>query len=312
MAKKLLKYIKATPILEKLDDELQTRGVGMCQGCGEELAIRFALRVMGKNTMVFTAPGCTPSAVGGTNIGSYLGIPNVACLMTNVPSVAGGVKRYLKSVGQDVNVMAIAGDGLTGDVGFQPLSGAAERGENIIYMCLDNEAYMNTGIQRSGTTPLGAWTSTTPVGKKMRGKTQRPKYLPMLMALHGGVSYVATATPYHMEDFVDKLMKAKAVKDGMAYLHVLAPCPTGWRAPVDSLMDLSKLAVKTNYFPLWEAEYGKFRFTHTPKKVKPITEYTKSMGRFKHFTEDETEAFQEMVDARYNQIQLQCNDTYRR
>jgi pyruvate/2-oxoacid:ferredoxin oxidoreductase beta subunit len=191
-------------------------------------------------------------------------------------------------------------------VGFQPLSGAAERGENIIYMCLDNEAYMNTGIQRSGSTPLSSWTTTTPVGKAGRGKPQLPKYLPLLMALHGGVSYAATATTYYMEDYVDKLMKAKSVTDGMAYLHVLAPCPTGWRAPVDSFLHLSKLAVETNYFPIWESSYGEFRFTKTPKKVKPITAFTSAMGRFKHFTEEEIEAFQDMVDARYKLIQLHC------
>ena len=305
---KKLNYRLATPILEKLDDELQTRGIGMCQGCGEELAIRFALRVMGKNTMVFTAPGCSPSALAaGTDRGSTLGIPSMGCYMTNLPPIASGVKRYLKRKGQDVNIICIAGDGVSGDVGFQPLSGAAERGENIIYMCLDNEAYMNTGIQRSGSTPLSSWTTTTPVGKAGRGKPQLPKYLPLLIALHGGVSYAATATPYYMEDYVDKLMKAKSVTDGMAYLHVLAPCPTGWRAPADSFLHLSKLAVETNYFPIWEARYGQFRFTKTPKKVKPITAFTSAMGRFKHFADEEIEAFQEMVDARYELIHLHCS-----
>jgi pyruvate/2-oxoacid:ferredoxin oxidoreductase beta subunit len=308
MPKKNLKYALATPILEKLDDELQTRGIGMCPGCGEELAIRYALRVMGKNTMVFTAPGCSPSALAaGTDKGSTLGIPSMGCYMTNLPPIASGVKRYLKRKGQDVNIICIAGDGVSGDVGFQPLSGAAERGENIIYMCLDNEAYMNTGIQRSGSTPRHSWTTTTPVGKAGRGKPQLPKYLPLLMALHGGVSYAATATPYHMEDFVNKLMKAKSVTDGMAYLHVLAACPTGWRAPADRFLHLSKLAVETNYFPIWESSYGQFRFTITPKKVKPITAFTSGMGRFKHFTEEEIETFQDMVDARYEQMQLQCS-----
>jgi len=127
------------------------------------------------------------------------------------------------------------------------------------------------------------------------------------MALHGGVSYAATATPYYMEDFVNKVMKAKSVTDGMAYLHVLAACPTGWRAPADSFMQLSKLAVETNYFPIWESSYGQFRFTKTPKKVKPITAFTSAMGRFKHFTEEEIESFQDMVDARYEQMQLQCS-----
>ena len=307
MAKKNLNYKIATPILEKLNDELQTRGIGMCQGCGEELAIRFALRVMGKNTMVFTAPGCSPSALAaGTDKGSTLSIPSMGCYMTNLPPIASGVKRFLKRKGQDVHIMCIAGDGVSGDVGFQPLSGAAERGENIIYMCLDNEAYMNTGIQRSGTTPRSSWTTTTPVGKTSRGKTQPPKYLPLLMALHGGVTFAATATPYYMEDFVDKLMKAKAVKDGMAYLHVLAPCPTGWRAPVDSLLDLSKAAVETNYFPLWEADHGRFHFTYTPRKIKPIHHFTKMMRRFSHLNEEELKEFQDLVEERFQQVKIHC------
>ncbi len=126
------------------------------------------------------------------------------------------------------------------------------------------------------------------------------------MAFHG-VSYVATASPYFLEDYIQKLVKAKAVTDGMAYIHILSPCPTGWRSPADSLLELSKLAVETNYFPLWEAEEGQFRFTHLPRKPKPVKEFLKLMGRFSHLSESDLDDFQEMVDDRFRQIQLQCS-----
>ncbi len=132
--------------------------------------------------------------------------------------------------------------------------------------------------------------------------------MPLLMAFHG-ISYVATASPSFLEDYLEKLMKAKAVKEGMAYIHVLSPCPTGWRSPMERMVELSKLAVETNYFPLWEAEQGKFRFTYIPKRPKPVKEFVRLMGRFSHLTEQELETLQEMADDRFNQIQLQCNAT---
>ncbi|MBW2028714.1 MAG: hypothetical protein JRJ31_06525 [Deltaproteobacteria bacterium] len=227
------------------------------------------------------------------------------CYMTNLPAIASGVKRYYKRIGKEANIVAFGGDGITSDAGFQTLSGAAERGENIIYICLDNEAYMNTGIQRSSTTPFGSWTTTTPVGKRSRGKERAPKYMPLLMAFHG-LSYVATATPYFLEDYVEKLIKARNTKDGMAYIHVLAPCPTGWCSPPDTMLELSRMAVETNYFPLWEAEYGHFRMTYLPRKARPLKEFTGLMGRFSHLTEEELGLLQGMVDRRLDQIMLQC------
>ncbi len=129
--------------------------------------------------------------------------------------------------------------------------------------------------------------------------------MPLLMAFHG-ISYVATASPSFLEDYLEKLMKAKAIKEGMAYIHVLSPCPTGWRSPMESMVELGKLAVETNYFPLWEAEQGNFRFTYIPKRPKPVKEFARLMGRFSHLTEQELEVLQGMADDRFNQIQLQC------
>jgi pyruvate/2-oxoacid:ferredoxin oxidoreductase beta subunit len=147
---------------------------------------------------------------------------------------------------------------------------------------------MNTGNQRSGTTPQFGWTTTTPVGEVGRGKQREPKNVPLLMAFHG-VPYVATATVAFPEDYIRKLLKAMAVKDGMAYLHVLVPCPTGWRASAGHSLELSRLAVETGYFPLWEADNGDFKLNYTAKNLKPIKEFTKLMGRFRHLTEEELE-----------------------
>jgi pyruvate/2-oxoacid:ferredoxin oxidoreductase beta subunit len=203
-------------------------------------------------------------------------------------------------------VVAFLGDGATADVGFQNLSGAAERGENLIYICYDNEAYMNTGVQRSGTTPRSTWTFTTPVGPKRRGKEQPTKYMPLIMALHG-VPYVATAAISNLEDYATKLSKAISIKDGMAYIHLFSPCPTGWRAPLDMTVELSRMAVETNYFPLWEMEHGKYRLTYEVKNPKPIQEYTKLMGRFAHLTKPELESFQQAANERFDFIKsLTC------
>ncbi len=269
-------------------------GVALCPGCSVELAIRFAMKILGKEALLFTSPGCAPLLVGR--------FERVAlCLMTNVASTMTGVKRYFRKVGRDVVTVAFAGDGTTCDVGFQPLSGAAERGENVIYICYDNEAYMNTGIQRSSTTPLRAWTTTTPLGKTRKGKQQAPKYLPLIMAFHG-ISYTATATVGYLDDFAQKITKAKEVKDGMSYIHLLSPCPTGWRFPTESTIEVSRKAVETNYFPLWEAERGKFRLTYQVRTPKPIQEFTKLMGRFSHLTEEDLVELQELVNSRFATI----------
>jgi pyruvate/2-oxoacid:ferredoxin oxidoreductase beta subunit len=156
---------------------------------------------------------------------------------------------------------------------------------------------MNTGIQRSGTSPLHGWTTTTPVGKEGKGKGRQGKYMPLIMASHG-IPYVATASVAYLEDYARKLKKAMAVKDGLSYIHLLTPCPTGWRSPTDSGIELSRMAVETNYFPLWEAENGEYRFTYKPKKIRPVQEFTKMMGRFSHLTDVELQEFQRQVDKR--------------
>jgi pyruvate/2-oxoacid:ferredoxin oxidoreductase beta subunit len=194
--------------------------------------------------------------------------------------------------------VAFVGDGATADIGFQPLSGAAERRENIIYICYDNEGYMNTGIQRSSTTPPGAWTTTSPVGEFSRGKEYPRKNMPLIMVAHG-VSYVATASIAYLEDYVQKLTKAMKVKDGLAYIHLYSPCPTGWRSSPENALSLARLAVETNYFTLWEAEYGEIRLTQEISHPKPVSEFTKLIGKFSHFGEEELAQFQKLVDSEF-------------
>ena len=184
--------------------------------------------------------------------------------------------------------MALAGDGGTSDVGFQSLSGAAERGEQILFVCVDNEGYMNTGMQRSSCTPFGAWTSTTPVGEHGKGKTQDAKNMPVLMMMHN-CSYVATASTAFMEDLYEKLDKAiVASKTGFAYLHIYSPCTTGWRFPSHENIEVARKAVETNFVMLWEfTPAGGLKLSRPLDDAQPVEEYLKALGKYRHLSEDQ-------------------------
>ncbi len=293
----VLLYARSRSVVPHLHEgDSLSAGTGLCEGCPAELAARVMLKVLGRNVVTFRTPGCQPIFMSR--------VSSIPTLMTNIASSMTGASRYLHKIGRDdVLCVCFVGDGATADVGFQPLSGAAARKERFLYICSDNEAYMNTGIQSSSTTPLGAWTSTTWVGEKGKGKMVEGKYMPLIMLMHG-VPYVATATVAFMEDYVIKLEKAKkAAMNGTAYLHLLTPCPTGWRAPADSSIELSRLAVETNYFPLWEAEEGRIRLTHRVRNPKPIRDYCKLMGRFSHAKEGEFKPLQQAVDRRFALIE---------
>ena len=274
-----------------IEDDLLTAATGMCPGCPGELAARVMLKVLGRNVITFRTPGCQPIHMSR--------VPGIPCLMTNIASNMTGASRYMRRTGRDdVTIVCFVGDGATADIGFQPLSGAASRGEHILYICNDNEAYMNTGIQSSSATPQGSWTSTNWVGDKYRGKQTEGKYMPLIMLMHG-IAYVATATMGYYEDYVLKLEKAKAAtKKGMAYIHLHTPCSIGWRAPADKGIAMSRLAVQTNYFPLWEAEDGKVRFTQRPKKPKPLMDLLKMQKRFSHINDQELARLQKTLDNR--------------
>lgn len=297
-------YIDHVKLYEELreKEDLLSPGLSFCVGCAHELAMRFVLKVLGMEVIAAIPPGCIPaSGSGGYGATSGAKVPIFLPLLTNTAAMLAGVKRHYQRAGRKVHAVAFAGDGGTADCGFQALSGAAERGENIIYICLDNEGYMNTGIQRSGTTPFGAWTTTTPVGETKRGKPQRHKDLPMIMAMHD-VPYVATANLAFLEDFALKLKSAAALSDGLAYIHLFSPCPTGWRFPSEKTIEVSRLAVQTNFFPLWEARDGEFRITVEIKSPKPVGQYLALMGKYEHMTQSEVEKFQAIIDLRYQRL----------
>jgi pyruvate/2-oxoacid:ferredoxin oxidoreductase beta subunit len=219
--------------------------------------------------------------------------------MTGVASSATGLSRYFRRTGQDATVVCFTGDGCATDIGFQTLSGAAERNEHIIFLAYDNEGYMNTGNQRSSSTQKGAATTTTPVGKVGRGKPTAQKNMTMLMLMHKP-RYMATASPSHMEDFVKKLQKAKEMsKEGFVYLHVFSPCPVGWRIDSNTVIEVCRTAVRTNYFPLWEAENGKPVITVGVASPKPVSEFTKLMRKFSHLKEDGIAELQQQVNERF-------------
>jgi len=279
-------------------EDLFAPGLAGCQGCNTELLMRHTLRRVGPETVLATPPGCVPG-MGSVGFNGTTGtkVPVFHPLLTNTAAMLAGVKRQYKRVGREVTALAIAGDGGASDVGFQSLSGAAERGEEILFMVVDNEGYMNTGMQRSSCTPYGAWTSTTPIGKMGQGKTQDAKNMPLLMVNHR-CEYVATASTAYMEDLYEKLDKAiQASKRGFAYLHVYSPCTTGWRFPTDQNMEVARKAVETNFVMLWE--YNPRDGLHFTKPVDdplPVTEYLKAMGRFRHLDADQVLHIQGKVE----------------
>ncbi len=280
--------------------DVVTPGMSACQGCGGELILRTVLQVSGENTIIGIPPGCMAGAgVVGWNYANGLKIPVHIPLLDNTASFLTGVSQIYERKGRtDVNIVAVAGDGATADCGFQSLSAAAERNEKMLYVCYDNEGYMNTGYQRSSTTSRGSRTSTTPIGSVLNGKQQHQKYLPLIMSMHG-LEYCATASPSHMADFVAKIQKGlEASKKGFAYLHVFSPCPTGWAYKSEKAIEVARKAVTSNVFPLWEMDKNGYILT---KNKKPITvaEFVQGIGKFKDLTPEVIESIQEVADARY-------------
>ena len=206
-------------------------------------------------------------------------------------------ERYIKCV-------AMAGDGGTSDIGLQALSGALERGHDFLYLCFDNEAYMNTGIQRSSATPYGASTTTAPAGKLSIGQITWKKNMPAIVAAHD-IPYVATACPSYPFDLINKVKKAAEVK-GPAYVHILSLCPTGWRHPTDMTIELGRLAVETGIFPLYEVEDGRYKLNVDRPKLKPVEEYLKPQGRFRHLLDEEIRKIQDKVDREYAELKAKA------
>lgn len=304
-----LQLLQARKIERFLSDrEFLSRGTRACPGCGAELAYRLTQRFLGRyaDVAIFGCPGCMTTLMNGFGPMPGSSSTYVSCLFTNVFSTMTGVYRYYRHKNREVKLVAFVGDGCVADVSFQTLSGAAERGEKLVVVCYDNEGYQNTGNQRSSTTPQKARTYTSPAGGARSGKAQTGKDVPLIMVAHN-IPYVATATIAFQEDYLRKLSKAMQVGNGLAYIHLLTPCSPGWGSPADVTVDLSRLAVETCHFPLWECEGGEFRFTHEPKKIRPVAEFLGLQGRFSHMKEPDIEQFQRAVDEHYGLLERMVN-----
>ncbi len=297
--------------------EILMPGHRACAGCGPAIAYRQILKAIRGPTIATNATGCMEVV---STIYPYTSwrIPWIHTAFENAAANAAGIESALRAlrkkgrIKQDhIDVIAFAGDGGTYDIGIQALSGAAERGHDFLYVLYDNEAYMNTGIQRSGGTPHGAWTTTSPAGRVIPGKLEYKKPIADIMVAHG-VSYVATASPSYWRDLITKARKGLEV-EGPAFLHALAPCPRGWRYNTDKTIDIARLAVETCVFPLWEAIDGEYVLSSPskviaskPERQKPVKAYLKAQGRFRHLFTPEFEHviddIQDITNQRWKQL----------
>lgn len=284
-------------------EEYLAPGHRACIGCAEALAVRLALKALGRDIIIANVTGCIEIISSALPYTSWR-VPWIHTLFENAGAVASGIESGLKAMmrkgslpPREIHCVAMAGDGGTSDIGIQALSGALERGHDFLYICYDNEAYMNTGIQRSSATPYGASTTTAPAGKVSIGQVTWKKNMPAIAAAHN-IPYVATACPSYPFDLVDKVRKGAEVK-GPAYVHILSPCPTGWRYPGDISITIGRLAVETGVFPLYEIEDGNLRLTVDRPKLRPVREYLELQGRFRHLREEEIQKIQDRVDKEY-------------
>jgi pyruvate ferredoxin oxidoreductase beta subunit len=304
-----LKELTSTP------DRL-SGGHRLCAGCGASIAVRQILLAAGETPLVAgCATGCLEVS---TTIYPYSSwrVPFIHNAFENSAATISGVEAAFKGLqragkipaNKKMKFVAFGGDGGTYDIGLQSLSGAMERGHDMVYVCYDNGAYMNTGIQRSSATPMGAWATTSEVGKAQQGKQQRRKDLTSIIAAHG-IPYAAQASVSHWRDLTSKAEKAFAV-DGPAFLNVLAPCPRGWRTPSNQSVAIAKLGVQTGFWPVFEVEDGVWRQTVKVPERKPITEFLKPQGRFKHLfaagNEELLATIQDEVDRYWEYIQRRC------
>ncbi len=295
------------PSLKELSKkkECLSRGHRLCPGCGAPIIVRQVLMAAEQPVVVACPTGCLEVA---TTIYPYTAwkVPWIHCAFENVAATLSGVEtayRVLKKQGKikkDIRFIAFGGDGGTYDIGLQALSGALERGHRMLYVCYDNGAYMNTGIQRSSASPRGAHTTTSPPGKSIpEGKSEARKDLTEIVAAHN-IPYVAQASPaYHM-DLIKKVQKALAA-DGPSFINVLSPCPRGWRYPAEKTIEIAKLAVLTGFWPLYEVENGVYRITYKPRKKRPLKEFLEAQGRFRHLLREENKGVVEDLE---REIQL--------
>ncbi|WP_334110601.1 thiamine pyrophosphate-dependent enzyme [Thermodesulfitimonas autotrophica] len=292
-------------------EPLFTSGHRLCAGCGAAIVAKMVILAAADYPLVLAnATGCLEVA---SCIQDYTAwrVPWIHSAFENAAVTLAGVEtmyRALKKKGKidrEIKFIAFGGDGGTYDIGLQSLSGAMERGHDLLYVCYDNGAYMNTGIQRSSATPLGAETTTSPAGSAIPGKLQRRKDLTRIIAAHN-VPYVAQAAPSHWADLMKKVRKALAI-EGPKFINILSPCNRGWRTRTDDAIMLSRLAVETCYWPLYEVANGVTKITFKPKEKKPVEEFLKTQGRFKHLFKPENKwiirQFQEEIDREWERLQ---------
>ncbi|MCK8817095.1 thiamine pyrophosphate-dependent enzyme [Natroniella sulfidigena] len=296
-------------------EERLTGGHRLCSGCGAGTVVRLVMRASDNPAVVGCSTGCLEVS---TTIYPYTAwedsfihnaFENVAATISGVESAYRSLRNQGK-MDEDFDFIAIGGDGGSYDIGFQSLSGAMERGHDMVYLCYDNGAYMNTGIQRSSATPKGANTTTSPAGEVIPGKQQYRKELTDIMAAHN-IPYVAQASPFKPQDLMKKAKKAFET-EGPAFLNVLAPCPRGWRSKAEEGIELTKIAADTCFWPLFEVENGEWKLNYNPKAKKPITDWLEPQGRFKHLFKPENEGLieeiQEHVDERWETILHRCGE----
>ncbi len=296
-------------------EELFSSGHRACAGCGEVLAVRQVLLAAGKNTACAMPTGCLeivstiyPHTAWQVPI-FHSAFENAAATIAGMESAYRALKRRGK-ITKEINFIAFGGDGGTYDIGFQALSGAIERRHRFLYVCTDNQAYMNTGIQRSSATPPFADTTTSPAGRKLPGKLQPRKDIVEIVIAHE-VPYAAQTTVAYWNDLVTKVEKALS-KDGPTFINILVPCPLGWGHKSEETIEISKMAVETNFWPLYEYEDGVYRLNYEPKSRLPIEEWLKKQGRFRHLFEEKNREylleFQKMVDERFARLKKKCEN----
>ncbi len=307
---------KLTPKELSKRPERLAPGHRLCAGCGATIIVRQILAAIDEPVVIANATGCLEV---GTTIYPYTAwrVPWIHNAFENAASTISGVEAAYRSMvrqgkipEQNVKFLAFAGDGGTYDIGIQALSGAVERGHQFLYICYDNGAYMNTGIQRSSATPFGAHTTTSPAGKVIPGKQQFHKDLTAIMAAHN-IPYVAQAAPSQWRDLMKKTRKAVNC-GGPAFMNVLSSCNRGWRHGTDETIEITQLAVDTCYWPLYEVEDGEWRLTYKPKKKKPVEEWLKRQGRFRHVFKPENrhmvDKLQAEVDRRWERLLKLCGE----
>jgi pyruvate ferredoxin oxidoreductase beta subunit len=280
-------------------EEYILKTTSACAGCSSSLCLRYILKAAGPDS-VLVVPACCTSVIQGIYPNTAFDIPIYNVAFASAAAVASGMSTAFRAEGKKTNVICYAGDGGTVDIGIQSLSGALERGTDFLYICYDNEAYSNTGMQRSGATPLGARTTTTP-----GGKTDLKKDLDMIVQAHN-LPYMATACSAYPLDLYKKVRKALSI-EGPKFIHILAPCPPGWRYPADETIEMGKLAVKTGLWVLYEREYGKISLTGASKAAMKnrvaVEEYLSRQGRFKGISAEAISRTQQSVDSHFAKLE---------